>query len=148
MTEGIPGYDYGKELAARSPISLAELRQLEQAAGWTEDDARWLRAAAEVLAPRAEQMVDQWRAAIGRQPYLAAWFLKPDGSPDEAYKAAVKRRFVQWVSDLCLRSHDQDWLSYQEEIGLRHTPARKNQTDGGQTPRWFHCVIRLRLHLW
>ena len=134
MTESIPGYDYGSERAAYSPVTLTELRRLEQTVGWTEDDARRLRSAAQTLVPQAEQMVDEWRAAIGRQPHLAAWFLKPDGAPDEAYKAAIKRRFVQWVSDLCLRPHDQDWLNYQEEIGLRHTPAKKNRTDGGETP--------------
>jgi hypothetical protein len=48
-------------------------------------------------------MVDSWRAIIGDHPFLAKWFFGPDGNPDEAYKAAVKRRFVQWVSDLCRR---------------------------------------------
>jgi hypothetical protein len=110
------------------------LRQLEETVGWTGEDAKWLRVAAETLVPQSEKMVDEWRAAIGRQPHLSTWFLKADSTPDEAYKSAVKRRFVQWVSDICLRPHDQDWLNYQEEIGLRHTPAKKNQTDGGQTP--------------
>jgi hypothetical protein len=44
------------------------------------------------------------------------------------------RRFVQWVWDICLRDHDQDWLNYQEEIGRRHTPVKKNKTDNGHTP--------------
>jgi hypothetical protein len=30
--------------------------------------------------------------------------------------------------------HDQRWLDYQEEIGLRHMPAKKNRTDNAQTP--------------
>ena len=130
--DAISGYGYGQ--VSRSPVSMEELRQLEAAVGWSDDDAAWLRLAAETLVPQAEQMVDTWREAIGRQPHLLASFLKPDGQPDDAYKAAVKRRFVQWVSDLCLRPHDQQWLDYQEEIGLRHTPAKKNQTDGGHTP--------------
>ena len=79
-------------------------------------------------------MVDSWRAVIGSQPHLAHWFVKPDGTPDDAYKASVKRRFVQWVVDVALRPHDRDWLNYQHEIGLRHTPAKKNNTDGTHTP--------------
>jgi hypothetical protein len=71
---------------------------------------------------------------IGSQPHLAHWFVKPEGAPDDAYKASVKRRFVQWVVDVALRPHDRDWLNYQEEIGLRHTPAKKNKTDGAHTP--------------
>ncbi|MBV9300494.1 MAG: hypothetical protein JOY62_07440 [Acidobacteriaceae bacterium] len=139
-TQAIPGYDYGEATVAASPVTIEELRRLEETVGWTEDDARWLRAAAETLVPQSERMVDAWRAKIGRQPHLSRWFAKADGTPDDAYKAAVKCRFVRWVSDICLRPHDQDWLNYQEEIGLRHTPAKKNQTDGGQTP----SVVPLR----
>jgi hypothetical protein len=40
---------------------------------------------------------------------------------------------VQWVIDVALRPHDRTWLNYQEEIGLRHTPAKKNLTDGSHT---------------
>jgi hypothetical protein len=77
---------------------------------------------------------------IGSQPHLAKWFFAPDGKPDEAYKAAVKKRFVQWVRDVVSLPHDQAWLDYQEEIGLRHTPAKKNKTEGAQTPN----VVPLR----
>ena len=59
---------------------------------------------------------------------------------DDAYKAEVKPRFVRWVIDLCERPFDQDWLDYQNEIGLRHTPARKNVTDHAATP----SVVPLR----
>ncbi|HZR28881.1 MAG TPA: protoglobin domain-containing protein [Terriglobales bacterium] len=130
----IPGYDFGTARVGRSPVTLDELRQLEQAADFTEKDQRALQRAADVLGNQAEQMVDSWRARIAAQPELARWFFGPQGKPDEAYKAAVKSRFVQWVHDTCVRPHDQAWLDYQEEIGLRHTPARKNKTDGAHTP--------------
>jgi hypothetical protein len=128
----IPGYGYGAVI--QSTVTREELRQLESTVGWTDEDGECLRGAAEVLVPQAAQMVDEWRAAIGRQPHLLASFMKPEGHPDDAYRAAVKGRFVQWVSDLCLRPHDRDWLNYQEQIGLRHTPAGKNRTDGADTP--------------
>jgi len=130
----IPGYTYGSTATSHSPVSIEELRKLEAAVGWTEDDAQWLRAAGAILIPQAESMVDSWRAVIGSQPHLLASFLDPEGIPDDQYKSAVKRRFVQWVSDVCLRPHDQAWLDYQEEIGLRHTPAKKNKTDHRHTP--------------
>lgn len=129
----IPGYDYGTKNVPKATVTLEELRTLEEAVGWTAADAEWLRKAAETLVPKAEEMVNSWRAAIGRQPALMRSFLKPDGTSDDAYRSAVKRRFVQWVADLCLKPHDQAWLDYQEEIGQRHTPAKKNQTDGGHT---------------
>jgi hypothetical protein len=131
----IHGYDYGTARAAHSPVTLDELRKLEQTVGWTEADGDAIAKAAEVLAGQEEAMVDAWRSIIGEHEHLAKWFFGPDGKPDEAYKAAVKKRFVRWVTDLCRRERDQAWLDYQEEIGLRHTPAKKNQTSCGAVTR-------------
>ena len=139
-TEPIAGYDYGKAGSAHSPLTLAELRQIEAAVGWTQQDAETLQRHGEIFRRNAELMVDSWRAVIGKQPHLAKWFFRPDGAPDEEYKARVKARFVQWVLDACFRPHDQVWLDYQEEIGLRHTPEKKNLTDGAETP----SVVPLR----
>ncbi len=136
----IPGYDYGTSRVARSPVTLDELHMLEQTVGWSAEDTDALKLAGEVLRDQAEAVVDSLRAQIARQPYLAKWFVGPDGKPDDAYKAAVKRRFVQWVIDTCARPRDQAWLDYQEEIGLRHTPAKKNKTDRADTPE----VVPLR----
>lgn len=133
-TESIAGYDYGRAGAARSPVSLEELRQIEATVGWSAEDAQVLQRHGDLFRDHAEQMVDAWRAVIAAQPHLAKWFFGPDGKPDDDYKAKVKKRFVQWVVDACLRPHDQAWLDYQEEIGLRHTPEKKNQTDHAQTP--------------
>jgi hypothetical protein len=133
-TDSIAGYDYGRDDVARSPVSLDELRQLEATVGWSAEDAQVLQRHGDLFRDNAERMVDSWRAAIGAQPHLAKWFFGPDGRPDDEYKARVKKRFVQWVLDACFRPHDQAWLDYQEEIGLRHTPEKKNETDGTQTP--------------
>jgi len=136
----IPGYDYGRPQSAHSPVSIEELRELEATIGWTEEDARILQRSGSLFRDKAEQMVDAWRSVIAAQPHLAKWFYGPDEKPDERYKASVKKRFVQWVLDACFRPHDQAWLDYQEEIGLRHTPAKKNHTDGSRTP----TVVPLR----
>ena len=130
----IPGYDYGTPTSAVSPVSEIDLSQLEQAAGWTAKDADVLARHADLFRAKAESMVDLWRSVIGSQPHLSQWFVGPDGKPDDEYKASVKRRFVHWVIDVAVRPHDRDWLNYQQEIGLRHTPAKKNKTDGAHTP--------------
>jgi hypothetical protein len=52
----------------------------------------------------------------------------------------VRRRFGQWILDTCRRPYDRAWLDYQEEIALRHTRARKNQTDGA--PSVPHIPLR------
>jgi hypothetical protein len=59
----IPGYSYGSPEVPASPVTMAELGNLEAAAGWSEADAIWMRVAAEILVPQAEAMVDHWRAA-------------------------------------------------------------------------------------
>src|SRR6201999_4210658 len=89
----IPGYDFGSSKSATAPISEDDLHHLEEAAGWSENDAKFLANHADLFRAQAEPMVDSWRAAIGRQKHLANWFTKPDGTPDDAYKASVKRRF-------------------------------------------------------
>ena len=132
----IAGYDFGSERSAKSPVSAEELRHLEKTLGWTGDDALLLRKHAALFESQAETMVDSWREIIGSQPHLAKWFFTPEGKPDDEYKVAVKRRFVQWVVDVATRPHDRVWLDYQEEIGLRHTPEKKNMTDNRHTPPW------------
>jgi hypothetical protein len=130
----IPGYDFGTRKSAESPLSDEDLRNLEQTVGWTSDDRDILLKHSVLFQQQAEPIVDSWRSVIGAQPHLAHWFVGPDGKPDDDYKARVKRRFVQWVIDVAVRPHDHDWLNYQEEIGLRHTPAKKNLADSKQTP--------------
>jgi Protoglobin len=139
MTE-IPGYDYGTPRAAHSPLKLNELRELEATVGWTRQDDEALKMVGEVLRDQAEALVDHWRGHIAEQAHLVKWFFGPDGTPDDNYKTAVKKRFVQWVIDACTKPRDQAWLDYQEEIGLRHTPAKKNRTDRTATP----SVVPLR----
>lgn len=126
----IAGYTYGTAAVAPSPVSLTELDLLRQAAQLGPDEEQWLRRAGEVLADQAEALVDHWRAIIAAQPHLAAYSAGLDGRPYPAYAAASRPRFEQWVRDVCQRPYDQAWLDYQHEIGLRHTHARKNQTDG------------------
>jgi hypothetical protein len=130
----IAGYDYGTDRVPRSPATLADLHELEKSSGLTVEDRTYLALAGEVLSDQAEQMVDTWRNRIGEQEHLARWFYGPDGTPDARYKAAVKPRFVRWVIDTCTRPFDQAWLDYQDEIGRRHTPEKKNQTDRAETP--------------
>jgi hypothetical protein len=130
--KNIEGYDYGR--VPRSPVSLEDLRRLEETIGFTDDDRQSLARAGRALAGKAEALVDGWREIIGSHEYLVHWFAGPDARPDDEYKAAVKPRFVQWVVDLFTRPFDQAWLDYQNEIGLRHTPAKKNVTDGAGAP--------------
>ena len=72
-TETIPGYDLGTKLIARSPLTLDDLKRLEQAVGLTDVDDRLLARAGELLAPYAAEMVDAWRAMLAPHPHLGAY---------------------------------------------------------------------------
>ncbi|HVX46863.1 MAG TPA: protoglobin domain-containing protein [Mycobacteriales bacterium] len=127
------GYDFGTPQSARSPLSAAERADLIAASTLTDTDREYLRRAGEVLREHAGEMVDTWRAEIARQPHLARYSARPDGDPNPDYAAASKPRFAQWIVDVCTRPYDAAWADYQEEIGLRHTRAKKNQTDGADS---------------
>ena len=63
-------------------------------------------------------------------------------SPVSESELAQLEQTIGWTSEdvsvlarhVAVRPHDRDWLNYQHEIGLRHTPAKKNKTDGAHTP--------------
>ena len=133
VAEQLPGYDYGTGDAAKSPVSLAELEQLKQAANFTKEDERYLHMAGEVVADQTQAIVETWRSAIARRSNLAQHSKDLDGKPIPRYSTDSGLRFQQWILDTCFRPYDQDWLNYQHEIALRHTSAKKNVTDNVQS---------------
>jgi hypothetical protein len=124
-----PGYTYGTGDVPTSPLSLADLELLERTIGYTTADARRLEQAGEILKRRVDAFLDHWYAFQATLPHLGAFSLDATGQPNLPYRAASRARLRQWILDTCRRPHDQDWLNYQHEIGLRHTRAKKNRTD-------------------
>src|ERR1700754_3231440 len=94
--ERIAGYTYGTAEAATSPLTLDDLEHLKATAGITADDEDALREAAAVLADQADDMVTEWRAMLGEQPWMRAYSGHPDGTPNPEYAAASKPRFERW----------------------------------------------------
>lgn len=129
MPTEIPGYTYGTDDSARSPVTSEELDKLKATVMFTEDDAEALRMAGDVLEDQVGNILDAWYDFVSSTPHLAAFFSTPSGEPIQHYLDRVKSRFEQWVLDTCRRPFDQEWLDYQEEIALRHTHEKKNVTD-------------------
>jgi len=126
----IPGYAYGSPEVSTSTVSAAQLTNLMRSAGFSNDDARFLRLAGEVLKDQTQAIVEHWRGRIiAGIPNLARHSQTPEGAALPTYLADSGLRFEQWILDTCLRPYDQRWLDYQQEIALRHTAARKNVTD-------------------
>ena len=125
----IPGYTYGTSAVAKSPLSEQDFELLKQSALFTDEDVRYLRLAGEALQDQIEEVLDVWYGFVAAHPHLVHYFSGADGKPNPEYLAAVRKRFGQWIRDTCAANYDRAWLGYQQEIGLRHTRAKKNQTD-------------------
>ncbi|MEV7969212.1 hypothetical protein AB0O34_24950 [Sphaerisporangium sp. NPDC088356] len=66
----IPGYTYGTDEAATSPLTLQDLQRLKDTVWLTPDDEQALRQAAEILTDQADDMVTAWRARLGDLPWM------------------------------------------------------------------------------
>lgn len=137
MTTLPVGYTYNDSSLESSPVSMPILGELLQDVMWNEDDSRALRRAGEILTPQTSEILDAWYDFIGSTPHLVSTFRGPDGKPDQAYLDKVRGRFERWIVDLCTRDFDAQWLAYQEEIGKRHAPDKKNRTDGVDSPSTY-----------
>ncbi|HET7518771.1 MAG TPA: protoglobin domain-containing protein [Actinomycetes bacterium] len=141
----IPGYTYGTDAVPRSPVSLQDLELLQATLLLGPDDLAALRRSRDLLAPRVEEILDVWYGFVAANPHLLAAFSDDQGQPDQAYLAAVRRRFGQWILDTAAADYDQAWLDYQHEIGLRHHRTGKNRTDGAHAAD--HIPLRYVLAL-
>jgi hypothetical protein len=125
-------------------VSLGQLEQLKVTAGFTTEDEQFLRLAGDVLGGQTKQIVNHWRSGIiAGIPHLARHSRSPEGEAIPEYLAQSNLRFEQWILDTCLRPYDQDWLNYQQEIALRHTELKKNQSDGVRSTLFvpFHDIV-------
>ncbi len=129
----IPGYTYGTEQVAKSPIGLEDLNKLKTTVMFTSADEEALRMAGDVLEDQVEDVIDVWYGFVADHPHLLAYFSTPDGHPIQEYLDRVRERFGQWILDTCRRPYNQEWLDYQQEIALRHTPEKKNVTDNANS---------------
>ncbi len=126
----ISGYTYGTDAAARSPMTAEEFENLKKSVLFDADDEKYLRLAGEVLADQVDDVLDLWYGFVGSHPHLVYYFTDGRGNANSDYLAVVRQRFGRWILDTCNRPYDQNWLDYQQEIGLRHHRTKKNQTDG------------------
>jgi hypothetical protein len=123
------GYTYDDPTLAPSPVTRDDLDGLLKSVLFGPEDEAALRTAGEVLSGQIEQILDVWYGFVGSHPHLAAYFSTPDGELLDDYLQRVRARFARWIIDTCTRPYDEQWLAYQQEIAVRHTRAKKNQTD-------------------
>lgn len=129
METTVPGYNYGTEESARSPVGLDDLDKLKATVMFDSNDEQALEMAGDVLADQVGDVLDTWYGFVANHPHLLAYFSTPSGEPIQEYLDRAKPRFEQWILDTCRRPFDQTWLDHQEEIALRHTHEKKNTAD-------------------
>ena len=78
----IPGYTYGTEAVAKSPLTDEDFDRLKQATLFTEEDVKALRLAGEVLDDQVEDLLDVWYGFVASHPFLVHEFSGPDGKPE------------------------------------------------------------------
>lgn len=126
----IPGYTLGSNAVPAAPITLDDLRKIQQSLLFTDEDVKYLRMSKPILAPQVEAILDVWYGFVGSHDFLLETFVDPaTKKPDGDYLAAVRKRFGQWILDTAGANYDQAWLNYQFEIGRRHHRSGKNKTD-------------------
>lgn len=130
-THAIPGYTFGTSALARSPVTLGDFELMKKSILFDDEDVKYLRLSRGIVEDQVEAILDVWYGFVGSQPHLLASFTgSADGKPLGDYLGAVRKRFGRWILDTADAEHDQRWLDYQHEIGLRHHRAKKNRTDG------------------
>lgn len=134
----IPGYTYGEDSVAESPLGMDEFEKLKQTVMWSEEDEEHLRLAGDVLEGQIDDVLELWYGFVGDHDFLLAYFSTPEGEPIDDYLDRVRARFGQWIRDTCDPPYDEDWLNYQQEIALRHHSTKKNQTDDADSAPIIH----------
>ena len=128
------GYTYGTSAIAKSPMSLEELKLLQQSLLFGEDDIKYLKMSYDILKDQTSDILDVWYGFVASTPQLVYFFgNKTTGKPDGEYLAKVRERFAMWILQTAEANYDQKWLDYQYEIGLRHYSTKKNKTDNANS---------------
>ncbi len=126
----VPGYAHGQRTLAKAPYTLADLQALQKSLLFTDEDVKALRQSKAILADQTDAILDVWYGFVASTPELVHFFSDAKtGKPDGAYLEAVRKRFALWILDTADANHDQKWLDWQYEIGLRHNRIKKNRTD-------------------
>jgi hypothetical protein len=88
MATTIPGYTYGSDQVAPSPLSLQDLDLLRATLLFGEDDVAALRQSRDVLADQVDDVLDVWYGFVADHPHLVHYFSRAsDGRPDTDYPA-------------------------------------------------------------
>ena len=125
-----PRLHHGQKSLAKAPFTLPDLESLKTTMLFTDGDIRYLRMSKAILADQTDAILDVWYGFVASTPELVTYFKNnKTGAPDVPIRAAVRKRFAQWIADTADANYDQAWLDYQYEIGRRHTTPQKNKTD-------------------
>jgi PAS domain S-box-containing protein len=97
------------------PDLLVRYRELRQYVGWSDDDAKRVRAAGPVVQPYFSQIIDDFYGEIGRHPNAQALIT---GGHDQIRR--LKQTLRQWLCELFAGQPDHEYVAARWRIGWRH----------------------------
>jgi signal transduction histidine kinase len=97
-------------------------QDLQQYVGWTEDDARHVRAAADLLGARLGPLVDDFYEEIERHPDARKVIT---GGADQI--ARLKGTLLAWLRDLLTGPYDREYVERRWRVGWRHVEIGLDQ---------------------
>jgi signal transduction histidine kinase len=97
-------------------------RELQEYVGWSEEDARRVRAAGPLLEPNLPALVDDFYAEIDR--HSDARKVITGGA---AQIERLKGTLICWLRDLLTGSYDQDYVARRWRVGWRHVEIGLDQ---------------------
>lgn len=122
--------------AESAPPLLARYRELQDYVGWTADDARLVRAAADCVRPAFTALIDDFYAEIERHP--AARRVITGG---HAQIARLKQTLLIWLDQLVSGQYDAEYVARRVSVGQRHVQI-------GLDAAYTHAALaRLRMGL-
>lgn len=96
--------------------------ELQRYVGWTDDDARRVRAIAELVEPHVVAMIDDFYEEIDRHPDARKVIT---GGAEQV--ARLKQTLRGWLRDLVAGQYDKDYVSRRWRVGLRHVEIGLSQ---------------------
>jgi len=97
-------------------------QDLQRYVGWTEDEARLVAGAIDLLDPHLHLLVDDFYAEIDRHPNASRVIT---GGP--AQVARLKGTLVQWLRDLLHGPYDRSYVERRWRVGWRHVEIGLDQ---------------------
>src|SRR5438045_2050592 len=101
---------------------FARYQELQRYVGWTDEDARRVHSAADLLRPHLGPLIDDFYAEIERHPDAAQVIT---GGPAQVQR--LKGTLLNWLDELLAGNYDRGYVARRWRVGWRHVEIGLDQ---------------------